>query len=149
MEYSFQGKIRDVDLGADSSASAESEPEDVSTHSHSTHSDDVVTFWRWEITQSLAPSYGLWCWSMYFLWILSFHKTKSIIFNQFVFKKFWELYKFMELQTIYIYCLKLISKWKNTKKPDDSDWTGGCGALSTCLWKTIGNSEMNHWIPFI
>lgn len=32
-KYSYQGKIRDVDLGADSSASAESEPEDVSTNS--------------------------------------------------------------------------------------------------------------------
>ena len=32
--FVFQGKIRDVDLGADSSASAESEAEDVSTDSY-------------------------------------------------------------------------------------------------------------------
>ena len=31
----FQGKIRDVDLGADSSASAESETDDVSTEKNS------------------------------------------------------------------------------------------------------------------
>ena len=56
-KYSYQGKIRDVDLGADSSASAESEPEDVSTTLYSLlYSDDVATFLRSEITQSQSQS---------------------------------------------------------------------------------------------
>ena len=55
--YYYQGKIRDVDLGADSSASAESEPEGVSTTLYSLlYSDDVATFLRSEITQSQSQS---------------------------------------------------------------------------------------------
>ena len=55
--YYYQGKIRDVDLGADSSASAESEPEDVSTtYLLLYYSDDVATFLRSEITHSQSQS---------------------------------------------------------------------------------------------